>query len=116
MPLWLQLTVICTASLLAACVGSYLGRAFASSRISKRISELETEVAVLTSESAKVLGLVKKVSQRVALEDHRHRRGSGATNSPGEPPPPGDKRAAKAFYLTGRDHAAVARMAQGSPE
>lgn len=116
MPLWLQLIVICLASLSAAFVGSYSGRAFASSRISKRVTELETEVAVLTSEFAKVLALAKKISQRVALDDHRAKRGSVSTTSPGEPPPPGDKKAAKAFYLTGKSHQQVARMAQGSAE
>jgi len=115
-PLWLQLIVICLASLSAAYAGSYLGRVSASSRMLKRVTELETEVAVLTSEYAKVLGLAKKISQRVALDDHRHKRGSVATNSPGEPPPPGDKKAAKAFYLHGKTHQQIARMAQGAPE
>lgn len=113
MPLWLQLIVICLASVSAAFVGSYSGRAFASSRISKRVTELETEVAVLTSEYSKVLGLAKKISQRVALDDHRGKRGSAASSA-ADPPPPGDKRAAKAFYLHGKTHQQIAREAMGS--
>lgn len=107
MPLWLQLTLTCALSLAAAFAGSYWGRASTSSRERKRLTELETEVAVLTSEYAKVLALAKKISNRVALEDHRGRR-----NTTGDaPPPPGDRAAAKRYYLFGKSHQEIARAA-----
>lgn len=112
MPLWLQLIVICATSLAAGFAGSYSGRAFASSRLAKRVTELETEVATLTSEYSKVLALAKKISQRVALEDYRDRK-SGKSAAP---PAPGDKEAAKRFYLFGKTHQEVARRAMGAGE
>jgi len=117
-PLWQAFTAICLLSAAVGFAGSYWGRVFASSRMAKRITELETEVAVLTSEYSKVLALAKKISNRVALDDHRAKRGSASTTSQGSPPPPGDKRAAKAYYLNGKNHADIARMAMrpGVPE
>lgn len=115
MPLWLQLTLTCALSLAAAFAGSYWGRAFASSLLAKRVIELETEVATLTSEYSKVLALAKKISQRVALDDHRH-KASGTARSGGAAPPPGDKEAAKRYYLFGKTHQEVARRAMGAGE
>lgn len=109
-PLWLQLIVTFGTSLAAAFVGSYLGRVSVSSQMRKRVTEVETEVAVLTSEYSKVLGLAKKISNRVALDDHRQKRTSRSSTDD-DPPPPGDKRAAKAYYLNGKSHADIARMA-----
>jgi len=105
---WQVLIAICSASALAGFAGAYLGRAFASSRLSKRISELETDSAVQASEFAKVLALTKKISQRVALDQHRMIRNRSSID---DAPPPGDKAAAKAFYLRGKSHTEVARMA-----
>lgn len=111
LPLWQLFIALCLTSLLAGCVGGYLGRAFASSRLSKRVSELETESAIQASEFAKVLALSKRISQRVALDQHRTMRGASTVTPTSEPPPPGDKAAAKAFYLRGKSHTEVARMA-----
>lgn len=116
MPLWLQLTLTFALSLAAAFAGSYSGRAFASSRLAKRVTELETEVATLTSEYSKVLALAKKISQRVALDQHRDRPPRDTSATLGNPPPPGDKAAAKRFYLTGKTHQDVARRAMGAGE
>lgn len=75
--------------------------------------EIETEVASLTSEYSKVMALAKKVSNRIALDQHRERRNSSTTAS-ADPPPPGDKRAAKEYYLRGKSHIEIARMASGA--
>lgn len=108
---WQVLIAVLATSLLAAFVGSYLARVFVSSLDRKALRELQTEVAVLTSEYAKVLALSKKISQRVALDDHRHKSPGRSGSTPGDPPPPGDKRAAKAYYLHGKTHQQVAREA-----
>lgn len=108
---WQAFIVICSVSVLAGYAGSYWQRASVSSRDRKRITELETEVAVLTSEYSKVLGLAKKISQRVALDDYRHKSPRARSLDLGLPPPPGDKRAAKAYYLHGKTHQQIAREA-----
>lgn len=108
---WWQVFIgICLVSVLAGYAGSYLQRASVSSRDRKRITELETEVAVLTSEFSKVLGLAKKISQRVALDDHRHKSPRNSLGR-GDPPAPGDKKAAKQYYLFGKSHQQIAREA-----
>lgn len=112
---WQVFIAICSASVLAGFAGSFLARAFVYSRDRKRISELETEVAVLTSEYSKVLGLAKKISQRVALDDHRHKSSRNSLGR-GEPPPPGDKKAAKQYYLFGKTHQQIAREAMNGAE
>jgi hypothetical protein len=112
--LWQVLIAICLTSLVAAFVGSYLGRVSASSQLRKQIRELETEVASLTSDYSKVMALAKKISNRVALEDHRGKRHSSTAGSVAEPPPPGDRRAAKEYYLRGKTHTEIARMAMGA--
>jgi hypothetical protein len=111
---WQVLTLICLTSAVAACAGTYFGRVFTSSLERKQLLELQREVAELTSEYARVLSLTKKISQRLALEDHRYKRTAATAKQQGEPPPPGDKAAAKAYYLTGRSHIDIAKMAQGA--
>lgn len=114
--MWQVLIAVCLTSLVAGFAGSYWGRVFASSLLAKRLRELETEVASLTSEYSKVLALAKKISNRVALDDHRQRRGTGASSTTSGPPPPGDKKAAKAYYLTGKSHTQIAREAMNGVE
>jgi hypothetical protein len=105
---WWQLFIAALAiSLVAGFVGSFLARVFVSSLDRKQLRELQTEVAVLTSEYSKVLALSKKISNRVALDDNRHK----SSRNSADPPPPGDKRAAKAFYLHGKTHQQIAREA-----
>lgn len=116
MPLWQVLTLVCLTSCAAACVGSFLARGSAYSLLKRRVRELETEVASLTSEYSKVLGLAKKISQRVALDDHRHKRSGIARSDGAGPPPPGDKKAAKAYYLHGKSHQQIAREAMNGVE
>jgi hypothetical protein len=109
---WWQLFIGASAiSLAAGFVGSFLARVFVSSLDRRQLRELQTEVAVLTSEYAKVLALSKKISNRVALDDHRQKRSGTGQSATGSPPPPGDKRAAKAYYLTGKTHQQIAREA-----
>lgn len=111
MPLSLQIIVICVTSLAAAFAGSYSGRVFASSRLARRITELETEVATLTSEYSKVLALAKKISNRVALDDHR-RTNSKASNrtDDGAPPLGASKAELRDFYLRGKTQKEIAAM------
>lgn len=116
LPLWLLCTLVCLPSLAVGFAASYLGRAFASSQLRKQLRELETEVASLTSEYSKVTALAKKISNRVALDDHRAKRSGTAASAGVGPPPLGDKRAAKAYYLNGKTHAQVAREAMGAAE
>lgn len=109
LPLWQLCIAICLPSLAVGFVASYLGRDFASSRIKKQLRELETEVASLTSEYSKVTALAKKISNRVALDQHR----SSVSTAKGEPPPIGDKEAAKRYYLLGKSHQQIALEASG---
>lgn len=118
-----QFIVICLISLGAGFAGSYLARASGYSLFRKRLREVETEVASLVSEHAKVLDLVKKISQRQALSDHRqalsdhrHKAARGSRSDTGDPPPAGDKAAARMFYLRGKSHQEIARMATGVSE
>jgi hypothetical protein len=112
MPLWQVAITSFLSALIAGSAVAYLARASLSSRERKRISELETEVATLHSELARVLQLSKKISQRVALDQHRHKSPrSTRVDERDDPPPQGDKAAAKAYYLRGRSHAEVARLA-----
>lgn len=116
LPLWLLCILVCLPSLAVGFAASYWGRAFASSQLRKQLRELETEVASLTSEYSKVTALAKKISNRVALDDHRHRRNGSGPSAGGSPPPIGDKAAAKAYYLNGKTHAQIAREAMGVKE
>lgn len=110
---WQVLIAICSASALAGFAGAYWGRVFASSRLAKRISELETDSAVQASEFAKVLALTKKISQRVALDQHRQVSTRANRSSTEDAPPPGDKRAAREHYLRGKTHQQIALIARG---
>lgn len=107
---WPQVMMTCLLSLAAGFAGAYLKRVSGFIALRNRILSLETEVASIHSELAKVLALNKRISQRVALDQHRDRRHGTTPISP-EPPPPGDKAAAKAYYLGGRTHSEVARLA-----
>jgi len=113
MSLWLQLILICFASSTASFAASYLLRGSTSLRDRKLLLELQTEVATLASELSKVLALTNRISKRVALDQHRERKGSSGSTERGDPPPPGDKAAAKAYYLNGKSHQQVAREAAG---
>lgn len=112
MPLWLQLIVTCALSAGAAYAAAYWGRVFASSQLRKRITELETDVATLTSEYSKVMALSKKISQRVALDDHRH-KANGRGRSDGPPPPGATKAELREYYLKGRTQKEIAAMHAG---
>lgn len=114
---WWQLFIGASAiSLAAGFVGSFLARVSVSSLDRRQLRELQTEVAVLTSEYAKVLALSKKISNRVALDDHRAKNRMASSASGEGPPPPGDKRAAKAYYLHGKSHSQIAREAMNGAQ
>jgi hypothetical protein len=57
------------------------------------------------------MGLAKKISQRVALDQHRQNRATTTGPESNSPPPPGDKKAAQAHYLHGKTHQQIALAA-----
>lgn len=112
---YLALIAIFISSLSAGFVAAYLAKVSVSSPLRKRIFSVEQDLTALVSEFGNLQNLTKKISQRVALDQYRHRRGKKGdpTDEVDETPTipaPGDKRAAKAFYLTGRTHQDVARL------
>jgi hypothetical protein len=69
----LQITMVCLGFLLASYVGSYLGRVFASSRLLKRMRDLEQAHADLDSSFESLLASHKVLRSRAGMRELRAR-------------------------------------------
>lgn len=87
-----------------------------SVRLRKSLSEATLDIERLVSEQSKLMDLVRKLSQRQALSDHRHKR-SATTSTPDGPPPPGtSKEQLRMFYFGGKNQREIAALHAGRSE
>lgn len=73
-----------------------------------RQAATDAELAELHSTLQKLTTTVRRLSSRAGMQELRERR--SAQPSTDAPPPPGDKAAARRFYLLGKSPAQVAAM------
>lgn len=106
-----QIIMVCLLSGVVGYAAASFRLASGSLLLKKRVSELASEQQILAAESEKLMVLVKKLSNRQALADHRHKANGKGLSDGADPPAAGDKKAAKAYYLNGKSHADIARMA-----
>jgi hypothetical protein len=109
-PLLLQIILISSLSAFVAYAVARWRQVLPVSRQEKRLTTCETDIADLLSSHQRLLDLVKKLSSRQAVADHRANKGSGAPKA-SEDIPFGDKAALRARF--GAEAAQLARNFKG---
>lgn len=109
---WPQFIVILAVSASAAYAGGRFLPASAYSRLRKRVSEMSSDIETLVSESERQRTLVRSISNRLAVREHRAKL-EPAPGPTGDAPPVGTpKHELRKFYgLTGSPREVAAKLA-----
>lgn len=96
---WLQFTLICVTLAIAAYAGARSMPASLSSRLRKQLSQQSVDIEALVSESARLTGLVRTISNRLAVREHREKKlGEVPLDADREPPRGTSKAELRKFY------------------
>jgi len=96
---WLQFTLICLASATAAFVGGRFLPASLSSRLRKQLSQQSVDIEQLASDVARLTNLIRTVSNRIAVGQHKAKKsGEVPLEADAAPPPGASKAEVRKFY------------------